>query len=133
MEADARVAGSFRHLSASSIRGALAPISGPIGNPKHNGLSRELCGWPGSHFPALDGLLQFRHALAEGRCAGRFATFAATIERCDSSRWRQPGFQPTPIGLLLFNGVTWFTWAARGVSYQCQTGPILGVRFGDRK
>src|ERR1700676_2679814 len=35
-------------------------------------------------------------------------------------------------GLLLFSGVTWFTWAARGVSYQCQISPILEVRFGDR-
>jgi hypothetical protein len=31
----------------------------------------------------------------------------------------------------LFSGVTWFTRAARGVSYQYQTSPIpLGARFG---
>jgi hypothetical protein len=39
-------------------------------------------------------------------------------------------FQQTPNGLLLFSAVTWFTWAARGLSYQCQTSPTLGARFG---
>jgi hypothetical protein len=36
-------------------------------------------------------------------------------------------------GCVLFSGVTWFTWAARGVSCQCQTSPVLGVRFGVHK
>jgi hypothetical protein len=30
----------------------------------------------------------------------------------------------------LFSAVTCFTWTARGLSYQCQTSPILGARFG---